>query len=289
MLPSKPIQPTAPPYQRRGACSWSSMNCMAQVLGAPVTVTAHMWDRNASSASNPGRSLPSMWSTVCMSREYISIWRRPITRTLPGTQTRDLSLRSTSVHMVSSDSSLAELSSARMFSASSSGSAPRRDRAGDRAGLHPVPGDPHVHLRGGADQALPLAQVEEELVRRRVAVPQQLVERRGRGARRAERLARHHLEQVAAGKPLPGPLHRPRVRSRLRPGRAVIRQNGWRVAACPASRLGLPGQARRAHAVHGELVRVPDRGLPLAVHHVQLVGQVQHQVALAGRAGPGAA
>ncbi len=126
MPPSKPIIPTAPPYQRRGACSWSSMNCIAQVFGAPVTVTAHMWVRNASSASSPGRSLPSMWSTVWMSRRYISICRRPITRTLPGTQTRDLSLRSTSVHMVSSDSSLAELSSDRMFSASSSGSVPRR-------------------------------------------------------------------------------------------------------------------------------------------------------------------
>ena len=49
------------------------MNCMAQVLGAPVTVTAHMWVRNASSASNPGRSRPSMWSTVWMSLLYISI------------------------------------------------------------------------------------------------------------------------------------------------------------------------------------------------------------------------
>ena len=41
-----------------------------------------------------------------------------MTLTVPGTQTRDLSLRSTSVHMVSSDSSLSELISAAMFSAS---------------------------------------------------------------------------------------------------------------------------------------------------------------------------
>ncbi len=123
--PSNPIAPTAPPYQRRGESSCSSMNCIAQVLGAPVTVTAHMWVRKASSASKPGSSRPSTWSTVWISLLYISIWRRPMTRTLPGTQTRDLSLRSTSVHMVSSDSSLAELSSARMFSASPSGSSPR--------------------------------------------------------------------------------------------------------------------------------------------------------------------
>ena len=123
--PSKPILPTAPPYQRRGAVSLSSMNCIAQVFGAPVTVTAHMCVRNASSASNPGRSRPSMWSTVWISRLYISICRRPMTLTEPGTQTRDLSLRSTSVHMVSSDSSFAEPSSVAMFAASSSGSVPR--------------------------------------------------------------------------------------------------------------------------------------------------------------------
>ena len=48
-----------------------------------------------------------------------------MTWTLPGSQMRDLSLRSTSVHMVSSDSSFDELSSALMRSASSMGSRPR--------------------------------------------------------------------------------------------------------------------------------------------------------------------
>ena len=52
--------------------------------------------------------------------------RRPSTFTVPGTETRDLSLRSTSVHMVSSDSSLAEESSSRMLSASCIGSPVRR-------------------------------------------------------------------------------------------------------------------------------------------------------------------
>src|SRR5205823_3814125 len=54
-----------------------------------------------------------------MRREYISIWRRPMTLTLPATQTRDLSLRSTSVHIVNSLSSFFELSSSRICSASS--------------------------------------------------------------------------------------------------------------------------------------------------------------------------
>ena len=48
-----------------------------------------------------------------------------MTRTLPGSQMRALSLRSTSVHMVSSASSLADSSSRRIWAASSSASRPR--------------------------------------------------------------------------------------------------------------------------------------------------------------------
>ena len=48
-----------------------------------------------------------------------------MTRTEPGSQMRDLSLRSTSVHMVSSASSLAELSSFAIWAASPSASLPR--------------------------------------------------------------------------------------------------------------------------------------------------------------------
>mmetsp|Transcript_13140 Transcript_13140/g.43880 ORF Transcript_13140/g.43880 Transcript_13140/m.43880 type:complete len:296 (-) Transcript_13140:352-1239(-) len=101
------------------------MNRAAHDFGAPVTVTAQVWHRNASSASNPSRRYPSTWSTVWMRREYISICRLPSTATEPGTQMRDLSLRSTSVHIVSSDSSLVEPSSSRTCEASSRASAPR--------------------------------------------------------------------------------------------------------------------------------------------------------------------
>ena len=59
MLPLANAAPTAPPYQRLGERSWSSMNRIAHFLGAPVTVTAQVCDRNASSASNSGRSAPS--------------------------------------------------------------------------------------------------------------------------------------------------------------------------------------------------------------------------------------
>src|ERR1039457_1600744 len=46
--------------------------------------------------------------------------------TEPGAQTRDLSLRSTSLHIVSSDSSLVDFRSSRMLSASLNGSPVRR-------------------------------------------------------------------------------------------------------------------------------------------------------------------
>src|SRR5580692_11250956 len=99
-----------------------------------------------------------------MSRLYISICRRPMTRTVPGTHTRDLSLRSTSVHMVNSDSSFKLFSSSRMASASLSGSPVRR--AGNRTGLHAAVFHAHEHFGGRADQLL-VAKLQEELIRAR--------------------------------------------------------------------------------------------------------------------------
>mmetsp|Transcript_34126 Transcript_34126/g.79995 ORF Transcript_34126/g.79995 Transcript_34126/m.79995 type:complete len:231 (-) Transcript_34126:1900-2592(-) len=125
MLPSNPRWPTAPPYHVRAVFSLSSRNCMAHALGAPVTVTAQVWARKASRASKPSLRVPSTWSTVWMRREYISIWRLPSTLTLPGSHILLLSLRSTSVHIVSSLSSLTLLSSSLMFCASSIGVSPR--------------------------------------------------------------------------------------------------------------------------------------------------------------------
>ena len=178
--------PIAPPYQARTLFSLSSMNCIAHSFGAPVTVTAQVWVRKASSASKPSRSMPSTWSTVWISREYISIWRRPITRTDPGSQTRDLSLRSTSVHMVSSDSSFCELSSARICRASAMASPPRAmvPEIGQVSTRSPL--DAHEHLGRGADQVLALAEVDEEAVGRRVelAQPAEHVARQAAGTAR---------------------------------------------------------------------------------------------------------
>ena len=52
----------------------------------------------------------------------------------------------------------------------------------------------------------------------------------------------------------------------------------------PAGACRVPAEPGRGHAAHLELVGVPDRLLALAVQHPDLVRQVQHQVALGGRA-----
>ena len=57
--PFMAIMPTAPPYQPRADFSRSSTACAAHFLGAPISVTAHMCVRKASSESKPGASVPS--------------------------------------------------------------------------------------------------------------------------------------------------------------------------------------------------------------------------------------
>ena len=159
------------------------------------------------------------------------------------------------------------------------------DRARDRAGLDPVAGDPDVHLRRRPDQVLVLAEVQEELIRRRVPLAQPL-EEGGRGrARRVEPVARHDLEQVAAGELLPRQLHHAGVGARLRVGRKAARGRERARPACsrppgrgdrgPSDRSG-----PRSSRLRLEVVAEPGRGLPLTVDDLDLVRQVQHQVAV---------
>ena len=154
-----------------------------------------------------------------------------------------------------------------------------RDRARDRAGLHPVPGDPDVHLGRRADQELPLAQVEQELVGGGIALPQQFVKRGRRRAPAVEHVAGHHLEQVPAGEPFPGLLHHPRIIPWLRLGRQFFIPNEWR--GLPRARAcGRSGEPGGRHSAHFEVVGVPDRFLALSVQDPDFVWHVQHQVAL---------
>ena len=96
-----------------------------------------------------------------MRREYISIWRRPITRTVPGhADARLVVAVDVGAHgqlgLVLARSRAARGSARRRRSASRAA----RDRAGDRARLDAVAVDAHVHLGRGADQVLRLAEVD---------------------------------------------------------------------------------------------------------------------------------
>ncbi len=97
-------------------------------------------------------------------------------------------------------------------------------------------------------------------------------------------MARHHLEQVAAGEPLLGLPHDPRIGAWHGAGQRAVARGSGAVSVGRCFRC-LPGQAVRAPAADGELVAVHGRELALAVHHVQLIGQVQDQVPLLRRAG----
>ena len=92
-----------------------------------------------------------------------------------------------------------------------------------------------------------------------------------------EGVAGHDLEQVAPGEPVPGALDDASVRARLGATRDVA--NGLR-AGTGWGRRRLARQSPRRHPRHGEVVPVADGSLALAVEHVELVRQVQDQVAL---------
>src|SRR5215472_3168211 len=108
-----------------------------------------------------------------------------MTRTLPGTATRDLSFRSTSVHVLN-----------RVAAAG--------DGAADRAGLDPPTLDPDIHFGRGGNQEFATAEIDQRTVRRGVGEAQPLED----DARRicagiGKELPDHNLEQIAAGKGRP--------------------------------------------------------------------------------------
>src|ERR1035437_10739111 len=63
--PFSEIIPTAPPYHPRASFSSASTVRAAAFLGAPITVTAHMWLRNASRSEEHTSELQSGQHIVC--------------------------------------------------------------------------------------------------------------------------------------------------------------------------------------------------------------------------------
>ena len=165
----------APPYQRRDERSCSSIKRIAQSFGAPVTVTAQAWLRNPSSASNSGRSSPSTWSTVWISREYSSIWRRPMTSHAARRRHPRLVV---AVDIGAHRQFALVLGRVQEF-ADALGVLDRvaaaGDRAADRAGLDAPFLRPARYISGEADnQKLALAQIDQRAIGRRVGLAQPL-------------------------------------------------------------------------------------------------------------------
>jgi len=160
--------------------------------------------------------------------------------------------------------------------------------AGDRAGLDAPPLHPHVHLGRCGQQILPVAQIHQRTIGRRVVALQA-----GEDLRRAvptyfvEHLARDDFEQIAAPERLHGSTHdvgifagavitRGRNLTRLRSGGGHERR-ALPAAPQPAGSLPHPRstgcQERPAHKVIA--VQIRDAGLMIDNQH--FVRQVEHQ------------
>ena len=130
-----------------------------------------------------------------------------VTRTEPILLTRPTSLRPRSSSIRCSARSLGSASSSASSALSSSGVAPRRPRAGQRADGDLAVAHAHQDLGAGAHQR-EAAEVEIEQERRGVGAAQRAIEReRRQRERHREALRQHHLEDVAGGDVLLGPLH----------------------------------------------------------------------------------
>ena len=125
MRPSGPIQSIAPQYGPRRTGSRPSITSIARILGAPVMLPPGNEAASRSNGSWPGRSRPVTVVTRCWTAAVRSRRSSRGTRTVPGTQTRPRSLRSTSTIITFSAWSLPLARSSRASARSSSRVRPR--------------------------------------------------------------------------------------------------------------------------------------------------------------------
>ncbi len=125
IAPSGPIQPSAPVYGPRRTGSRPSRISMARIFGAPVIEPPGKLAASRSKASRPSASRPVTVDTRCWTAAVRSRRQSRGTRTVPGTQTRPRSLRSTSTIITFSARSLALVRSSHARSRSSLRSRPR--------------------------------------------------------------------------------------------------------------------------------------------------------------------
>src|SRR5262245_16378791 len=100
--------PTAPAYGPRRLPSSSEISCIARTFGAPETVPAGKQACSRSNGETPGRRSPATCETRCVTCEYRSTSRNFSTVTLPGTHTRERSLRPRSTSMTCSARSFSD-------------------------------------------------------------------------------------------------------------------------------------------------------------------------------------
>ena len=96
---------------RAGSSSISAIICIARIFGAPDTVPAGKQARSRSNGLTPSCSSPSTSDTRCVTCEKRSGSRKRSTRTVPGLQTRERSLRPRSTSITCSARSFSDASS----------------------------------------------------------------------------------------------------------------------------------------------------------------------------------
>ena len=194
---------------------------------------------------------------------------------VPGTQTRALSLRSTSVHMLSSNSSFSEFSNCRICSASPIASTPRAMVPEIGQVSTRRPSRAHEHFRRGRHQEFAVAEIHQRAIGRRVDPAQPLEHFRRRAlAGLGEQLPRHRLEQIAARERRARGLDRGLVFAGRVIGKALPRRFG-----VDAFR-GLARQAFGRFAVPGKIIAQHHAAPGGAVIGQQAIRHIQHDVAL---------
>ena len=161
------------------------MICIARTFGAPETVPAGKVARTTSNGVTPSRSSPATSETRCVTCEKRSGSRKRSTLTVPGSQTRERSLRPRSTSITCSARSFSEPSSR------SASPSPRSVVPGDRVQARAAALDLDVRLGRRADER-ELAELEQEEVRRRVDAAQRAVDRERAGRRLALGPLREH-------------------------------------------------------------------------------------------------
>ena len=244
-----------------------------------MTVTAHVCVRNASSASNSGRSALDVVHRVNEPRVQLDLSPADDAN---GARHTDPALV-VAVH-VRAHRELGLLLARREELSDAFRILDRIATAGDGSGnrtrFDAVLLDAHVHLRGGADEILFLPEVEKKCIGSRVSLAESSKNGRWRRlARLAKGLAQDDLEEIAALESGARLLDRRCVLSG-----AMIRARSHTLGGHVSGFHPIPRKRACRLPVDLEIVRIAHRALFPMIHDDELVRQVEDHVALVIRA-----